>query len=80
MEISKLITFTSNFHSRRGNRESKTEKQQPRVNGTTNSLTIEANRKAEILILKAVQQDAFDQEIRCLKKGEPLPKTSQLSS
>ena len=78
MGMSKLITFASKYLLARVSQESHSEEQQIPSSGATNSTTMEANRKAETHIPKTVQNEVFEEEIRCPKKGEPLTKSSPL--
>ena len=77
MGMSKLITFVSKYHLGKLNGESQ-PKERLSLTEATNSTTIEASKKAETHILKTVQHEVFEEEIRCLKKGEPLAKSSPL--
>ena len=76
--MSKLITFVTKYHLGKVDGESQS-KERLSLTKTTNSTTIEANKKAETHILKSVQHEVFEEEIRCLKKGEPLAKSSPLT-
>lgn len=66
--------FITKFHLTRVDQESQPTEQQP----PSNSTTIEVIKKAENQILKIVQQEVFKEEIRCLKNGEPVAKSSPL--
>ena len=41
-------------------------------------LTVEESEKASVIIIQAVQQEIYSQEIKCIQKQEKMPKTSPL--